>query len=332
MGHSLQAVRWSAKGRVGGVEVTKELTAGPLCREVLQEVFKILPLQTTPAASEDGTTGRRGGRPHGYQQWDAGLGPTRLETGLDAPAWQQAISKTLPSAEQLEKRYDDALGCGRTSQEAPCSRRTCSFCWRNRGQGIVRQTVVVFNHWGQAPAEVSAEIGTIRGGPVKDAGTPTWVRSAASRGSDVEIYLKAEDQRAGNRGLGRTTLGKVAYFFEHQGNDWRRGESSNAIPEGEFTIWVAVAEYVTAGVGNKRKVDPVTGLDMFRMRTSLTFFPASAIRCVVHMMHACSTTGTSACRLVDEGSKRPVWRCNLTGNPNYLLNKYFHSVLRDSIA
>ena len=128
MGHSLQAVRWSAKGRVGGVEVTKELTAGRLCREVLQEVFKILPLQTTPAASEDGTTGRRGGRPHGYQQWDAGLGPTRLETGLDAPAWQQAISKTLPSAEQLEKRYDDALGCGRTSQEAPCSRRTCSFC------------------------------------------------------------------------------------------------------------------------------------------------------------------------------------------------------------
>ena len=75
------------------------------------------------------------------------------------------------------------------------------------------------NHWGQAAAEVRAGIGTIRGGPVKDAGTPTWVRSAASRGNDVQIYLKAEDQRAGNRGLGSTTLGRVAYFFEHQGND-----------------------------------------------------------------------------------------------------------------
>ena len=89
---------------------------------------------------------------------------------------------------------------------------------------------------------------------------------------------------------------------------------------------------MTAAAGNKRKVDLVTGLDVFRMRASLTFCPASAIRCVVHMMHACSTTGASAYHLVDEGGKRPVWRCNLTGNSNYLLNKYFFSVLRDSIA
>ncbi|CAM9154903.1 unnamed protein product, partial [Hapterophycus canaliculatus] len=327
----VDGVTWTAKGHVDGARVTKELTAGVLCKEVLQEIFKVLPVQMTPASSEDGSTGRRQGRPHGYQQWETDLAPSPVSS--DTLPWQRVVSATLPSAEELELLYDESLGCGREAEEPACSQRTCSFCWRNRGKGLIRRSVVVFNHWGLAPAEVSGGAGTIRGCPVKDAASSAeWARSTASRGNDVEIYLTVEAQRQGSRGLSQTTLGRVAYFFEHQGNDWRRGDGSASIPEGEFTIWVAVSEYVTAGVGTRRKVDTVTGLDEFKMRRTLTFYPACAIRRVVHMMHSCPATGASACGLVEEGNKRPIWRCISLAGSTYLLNKYFHCVGRDSIA
>ena len=115
--------------------------------------------------------------------------------------------------------------------------------------------------------EVSAGTGTIRGSPIADAGDDAgWARSTTSRANDVEIYLTQDAQESGTHGLEATTIGRVAYFFEHQGNDWRRGEGGD-IPPGEFTIWVAVSEYVTAGVRNTRE--------------ALSLYPASSIRCVV---------------------------------------------------
>eukprot|EP00752_Nemacystus_decipiens_P016129 g14422.t1 len=275
-------VTWQAKGfnHVSRTWETRELRAGPLCQEVLQSAFKILPVQMTAAAPEDGVTERSRGFPHGYKEFDAGLLPSRPATPPDAPSWQQVVAATLPTDAELGLLYDEKLGCGRAEDETPCSSRTCSFCWRNRGfpGAVVRKSVTVFNHWGLAPAEVSAGTGTIRGSPIADAGSSAgWARSTSSRANDVEIYLTPEAQESGTTGLEDTTIGRVAYFFEHQGNDWRRGDSSD-IPPGTFTIWVAVSEYVTAGVGNRRKVDPVTGLDEFRMRQALTFYPASAIR------------------------------------------------------
>lgn len=326
-------VKWWGTGFHMGQAVRRELTPGLLCRQVLQEVFKILPLQMNPASKEEGATLREEGRPHGYQQWDGALLPCTVDTlPPPASAWQQEVCRTLPSAHELETCYDKSLGCGRTEEDAACSSHTCSYCWRNRGKGLVRREVVVFNHWGKAPAEISAGTGILRGSPVKNAASTTgWTRSVASRANDIEIYLTDDARRSESRGLGYTTLGRVAYFFEHQGNEPRRGEEDTR-KEGVFTIWVAVSEYVTAGVGNKRKVDPVTGLAEFRMRQALTFYPASAIRCVVHMMHACTTTGASACGLGREGGTRTMWRCTVHKNSTYLLNKYFHSVGRDSIA
>ena len=68
------------------------------------------------------------------------------------------------------------------------------------------------------------------------------------------------------------------------------------------------------------------------MRRTITFYPASAIRRVVHMMHACPTSGSSVCGPVDvDGGKRQKWRCKLMGNSSYVLNKYFHHVGRDSV-
>ena len=147
--------------------------------------------------------------------------------------------------------------------------------------------------------------------------------STESRGNDVEVFLTAETQWDGSRGLRRTTLGKVVYFFEHQGNDLRRDQSDH-VKEGVWTVWAAVLEYVTAaGTGQQRRVDPVTGCDVFILRKKLTFYPVSAIRRVEHMVHNCPTRGANPCRLVRENGKRGV---------QYLLNKNFHSFRRDPIA
>ena len=94
---------------------------------------------------------------------------------------------------------------------------------------------------------------------------------------------------------------------------------------------MAVSEYVTAGVGNSLTTHHATGLAEFKMRQTLTFYPASAIRRVVHTMHACPTSGESACGLVRENGKRPRWRCKLLGTSTYLLNRFFHGSRRDPI-
>ena len=92
-----------------------------------------------------------------------------------------------------------------------------------------------------------------------------------------------------------------------------------------------VTEYVTAGVGARRKVDHATGVDEFKMRRALSFYPASAIRCVVYMMHACPTSGASACGLVRSRGKRPKWKCKISANSSCVLNKYFHNPLSDAV-
>lgn len=86
-------VTWDACGFENGKEVRKEVTAGPLCREVLQDVFAFLPaMQLSPASVEDGTTtGHQGGRPHGYQQWTAGL--KGVNAGIELQAWQEEVSE-----------------------------------------------------------------------------------------------------------------------------------------------------------------------------------------------------------------------------------------------
>jgi len=101
--------------------------------------------------------------------------------------------------------------------------------------------------------------------------------------------------------------------------------------EGGWTIWVAVQEYATAGRGNERKVNAATGCDVFYLRKSVKFFPASCIRSMVHMVHACTATGTSSCGLIREEGKSG-WRCTATQGAHYLLNKYFHSFGRGPVA
>lgn len=322
-------VTWAARSFVNGKWIVKEdCQAGTVTREVLRDLVKVLPLEPASASNRGNTS--CGGHPHGYKEWEAVL--REPGDGSDDVTWEDMVSRTLPSPTVLEEQYDEVLGCGRTEDDPACSSPTCSFCWRNRGEGLFYRTVCCFNHWGQAPEEVSAGVGRIKGVRVQDAcqAPGTWMLSR-SAGNDIEIYLTANAVREGMTGVGRTTFGHVVYFFEHQGNNQRRNDNDR-FKVGVYTIWVAVLEYVTAGAGHRLKADPCTGLDVFHLRTVLSFYPVSAIRRVVHMMHLCPTSGAGACGLVKEGNKKPAWRCKINKHSGYLLNKYFHSIGRDPFA
>ena len=150
-----------------------------------------------------------------------------------------------------------------------------------------------------------------------------------SGANDLKLFVSATDMRDGTTGVGHTTLGKAIYFFEHQGNDQRRRDTGH-IAEGVVSVWVAVLEYVTAGTGHQRKVDPVTGFDVFHLRSTLSFFPVQAVRRTVQLVHQCPASRASAsCGLVSGSKKRQDWRCKLGKTSSYLLNRFFHSIARD---
>ena len=78
-----------------------------------------------------------------------------------AEEWQRAVADMLPPPQKLDGLYAGYLGCGRIDGEAPCSTRRCSYRWMNGGfqEGLIHETVAVFNHWGGASAAASAGTG-----------------------------------------------------------------------------------------------------------------------------------------------------------------------------
>ncbi|CAN0424840.1 unnamed protein product [Laminaria digitata] len=322
-------VRWRGRGWNGRKWVSADLEAGGRCQEILHDLFAVLPLAPAFTNEED----VRVGKPYGFVQLEATLRDGGALVASPS-GWGQEVAATLPNATALEGRYAEMLACGRTPDEEACTDSTCCSCWRDRGRGLTHRVVTLFNHFGRAAPEVSAGTGTIRGGAVKDAAAnpETWSISTSTRGNSVEIYVTQEAQADETRGVRFTTLGKVAYFFEHRDNNLRREDAGRPVEKGEFTVWVAVQEYVTAGKGHSRKVDPATGCDVFTLRRAYSFYPVSAILRVVHMVHACPTSGEFACGLVREDGRKAVWRCALHHGGQYLLNKYFHSLGRDPIG
>lgn len=253
-------VAWNAVGWDGCSWVEKTVEAGPLCQDILQSLFSILP--QAPAHNNDGTQSVR--RPHGLIRWDVDLadgGGAVSSVGNDPPAWQAKVAETMPTPAALAALYKTKLGCKRPKGKQ-CASLTCARCWVG-GTRLKHATAYCFDQWAAAPAEASAGTGTLRGGQVTEAADSpsTWFLSEESRGSDVELYVDDSARQAGERGFRLTTLGRIVYFFEHQANDTRLAAAEEK-QEGEWAIWVAVQQFVSSGVGNTRKVDASTGCDM----------------------------------------------------------------------
>lgn len=155
-------VVWRARGYVEGRWEWKTVSAGPVCREVLQSVFTILPLAPASTGDHRGSADAVGGRPHGYVQWDVALKGEAAPSDGTLEPWQAQVALTILGVRALEERYDETLGCGRTEEETPCGSPSCSYCWRNRsGPGLTHRVVSIFNHWGGAHPEASGGSGTL---------------------------------------------------------------------------------------------------------------------------------------------------------------------------
>lgn len=264
------------------------------------------------------------GRARGTVNWEMSIaqhgGELEATSGSER-SWMRALAMAMQQKFRLEDLYHTWYSCGRLhGVQAFCGKPQCPRCWKYRNVGFREQRVRFSNNWTGAPSEVSGGSGTLRGGNVQiaKADDRQWM---AESGTDVEIYSNRDAMISNRPGpAGTCSLARVAFFAEHVGNPPLGVDTT-----GEKTLWVAVAEYVTAGIGQDKVIDAATGHPIMRRRKRLSFFPARAIRRVVHMYHVCVP---NKCKAVSDAGKAPVWRHDLSGENNrYIHNEHFHSVV-----
>ncbi|CAN0259264.1 unnamed protein product [Ectocarpus sp. 4 AP-2014] len=273
-----EGVRWTARGydKTKREWVKKTVQASPACRELLRTI-----------SEWEFRTRRHGtGRPRGIVEWNVRL--KQQAAAPSAPEWQETIGallrRTGPGGLDLLDLYNAWFSCGReTSNPNMCDNGRCPRCWRIRHLHLVNMEVECSNTWIGAPERVSGGTGTMRGAPMEDAHDKPnirWILVPPPFGTDVGIC----------------TLGKVAFFFQHRGNSLQDGE------EGLLTRWVAVAEYVTAGVGSSEKSDAVTGHAVMRLRKRLSFFQRTASGALCTCIISASRAGVGRFQRAGKGT------------------------------
>ena len=313
----MEGVEWEARmwSKRGGCYLTEKMKASPACRKLLRTFL-------------DSSVSRKHGvgRARRTVEWSM----TTTKKGKDIAAsstgeasWIHAIARASKGFD-LDSLYRQWYSCSRQhSDQSYCGGSRCIRCWKFRKQGFIRTEVRCFNNWKGAPAKASGGSRTLRGCPVElaEPNNRRWMFAPYPCGTDVEIYFTAEALAAQQSGpAGTCTLGKVAFFIEHEGNPLHAEDT-----QGQATVWVAVAEYVTAGTGQLRMTDAATGHPVMRLRDTLSFYPAEAIRQVVQLHDACAVGG--GCKAVSEKGKAPVWQHKLSPGDNFIYNEHFHSVL-----
>ncbi|CAB1105078.1 unnamed protein product [Ectocarpus sp. CCAP 1310/34] len=267
-------IEWTASGWTGSKWERRTVTAGDLCRQTLQDVFSVLPL--APALSDTLSAGRSWGN----VEWDEDL----LGTEASLTGTLQDVFSVLPLAPALSDTLSAGRSWGNVEWDEDLLGTEASLTGVDRADcpGLHNGSVTCFNHWGNSPEEASAGTGTLRGGPVKDAAEfgNKWMIQETSRANDVGLYVDTNARRFGEREQAATTLGRIAYCFEHQGNDSRHLVDGKVQEGGEWTIWVAVEEYITAGRGQGRKVNHPTGCDVFYLR-SQDVLGSPRVRCLL---------------------------------------------------
>jgi len=312
----MEGMEWSARrySRKQRRWLTERVKASPACRELMRTL-----VDSSTVSRKHGV-----GRVRRTVEWSMAItnnGKSITAAPNSEATWVGAIARASTRFNP-DALYRQWYSCGRQhGDERRCEGRRCIRCWKFRKGGFMQTETRCFNNWTGAPARASGGSGTVRGCPVEVAqpNNRRWMFAPYPCGTDVEIYYTPAALAAQRPGpVGTCTLGKVAYFIEHVGNP-PHGEDMG----GEATVWVAVAEYASAAVGQGTMRDAATGHPVMRLRDSLSFFPAEAIRRVVQMYHACA----SGCKAASENNKAPVWKHKLSPGDNFLYNEHFHSVL-----
>ena len=130
-------------------------------------------------------------------------------------------------------------------------------------------------------------------------------------GTDVEMA------RASDRD-GQHPLARIMLFFDHT-----PGITPPEVSREDHTVtWAVVLEYVTRGRGQDIETDNATMLPIFELRRTPRLYPADAVIQIVHMTHACTSTGTQICRLGEDEAGRPIW-IHDHSNRIFLHNNYY---------
>lgn len=341
---------WKAIGRdrVHGGDKVILIHPGAGCTRMLSHLRDTLrgglasPSETT--ASGAPSEGNARSRPSGDARWRIPLWTADSGSGHyveDDRDWQNELSTSYmrPDEGALLAAYKKWYGCQGRGAEARCEEMACPYCWTaiGDGGGLDIQFVECSRYFRGAPRVASSGTGRWIGGNVKAAGSiggrNSWAFGAGS-GENVEIFTSPGAAHRGDVGVGKLTMGKMLYFFEHEGN--YRSEGSEIRP---VTKWVAAYEYVSAarGSGNHVRRDPATKHPVFGLRGQAgrpSVFPVAAIRRHVSLAHAC-TAGHCGPRETSPRQAGPVWRHRLRLASShdrsmdwYLLNEHQHSICR----
>ena len=134
-------------------------------------------------------------------------------------------------------------------------------------------------------------------------------------GTDVQMMVDA------NRS-GQNPLARIMMFFDHIPGIRPPG----ARHEDCVVKWAVVQEYATEGIGQSIRPDQATQLPLYKLRKTRELYPFDAVTRIVHMTHACTSSGLGSCRLQDEGG-RPKWVHNHATNRKFLHNNYYDRCL-----
>lgn len=282
--------------------------------EACAEVVGHFLTKFTPHGSS--TPGVGGPRPRGAVEWERPLrgeadDGNRYSGAASTTSSHSAddLSRYLPTSDQLHDAYDKFFGCGGDGSHGPegTDVTRCPHCWH----GGLPPDLLCRNYWNGADPSAGAGQRVIMGADINrapDTATLDDVLLGEHGGFDMQFSRDPDDS-------GMHPIGRAILFFDHQLNP------KPPVHDGAWTTWVSVLEYVTAGPGQERKDDSATGMPMFNLHKTATFFPVSTMTRVMQMWHACGV----ACRLTGGSGAQdnPQWTCAYN-NRCFIMNEHYH--------
>lgn len=282
------------------------------CAKAMDILDGVLPLGESIPDVPVGTT------PHGGRTWSAILRQGRDNRSASASS-TLAVGETPPSivpgAVALEEAYETWFSCDRQGREdgVRCGSHRCPICWTVGNEGMSRQ--IKCSNWDAYEDSDSLSSGpvTIKGASFDCLYSDDVLREVLGDDGGTDVQMARDANRSGQHPLARIML-----FFDHT-----PGIPPPGVGHHEYAVtWAVVLEYVTRGKGQNIETDTATELPMYELRRTPKLYPADFVTQIVHMTHACTSSGSETCRLGENEAGRPIWIHNHSSRI-FLHNNYY---------
>jgi len=282
------------------------------CAKAIDILIKVLPL------GEPIRDVRAGTKPHGGRTWSAIL-PRGRDDRRASASGTQAVGETPPSivpdAVALEEAYETWFSCDRQGGEdgVSCGSFRCPRCWTVGNEGMSRE--IECSNWDayeQNDSPLSGAV-TIKGASVDCLYSDDVLREVLGEDGGTDVQMARDANRSGQHPLARIML-----FFNHM-----PGMPPPGVRHQDCAMtWAVVLEYVTKGRGQNIDPDSATMLPTYELKRTPKLYPADAVAKIVHMTHACTSSGGETCSLGEDEAGRPIWSHN-NSNRAFLHNNYY---------